>query len=141
MNMRILVIGKNGQLGQSIKKNVDEKKIHDLNNYDFVFTSYFWTDKNGKVKGKFNVPKKVNYQDLLKTNPISCLTRMYDTKRIGKILSPKLKIRQDYVFCLKILKKSLLIKIYTHLHMRTVKKIINISVKLIKNYLNLKKKK
>ena len=37
MNMRILVIGKNGQLGQSIKKNVDEKKIHDLNNYDFVF--------------------------------------------------------------------------------------------------------
>jgi teichuronic acid biosynthesis glycosyltransferase TuaG len=75
------------------------------NNYDFVFTSYFWTDKNGKVKGTFNVPKKVNYQDLLKTNPISCLTRMYDTKRIGKILSPKLKIRQDYVFCLKILKK------------------------------------
>jgi dTDP-4-dehydrorhamnose reductase len=37
MNMRILVIGKNSQLGQSIKKNVDEKKIHNLNNYDFVF--------------------------------------------------------------------------------------------------------
>ena len=30
---------------------------------------------------------------------------MYDTKFIGKIYSPDLKIRQDYVFCLTILKK------------------------------------
>ena len=30
---------------------------------------------------------------------------MYDTYELGKIFSPKLKIRQDYVFCLKILKK------------------------------------
>jgi dTDP-4-dehydrorhamnose reductase len=35
--MRILVTGKNGQLGQSIKKIVDERKISNLINYEFVF--------------------------------------------------------------------------------------------------------
>ena len=47
----------------------------------------------------------MNYKYLLKTNPISCLTRMYDKEKLGVVLSPKIKIRQDYVFCLKILKK------------------------------------
>jgi glycosyltransferase involved in cell wall biosynthesis len=75
------------------------------NNYDFVFTSYFWMNEDGFKKGIFQVPKKIDYKTILKSNPISCLTRMYDTKYIGKIYSPKLKIRQDYVFCLKILKR------------------------------------
>ena len=35
--MKILVTGKNGQLGQSINKIVDEKKIGQLSNFDFVF--------------------------------------------------------------------------------------------------------
>jgi dTDP-4-dehydrorhamnose reductase len=35
--MRILVTGKNGQLGRSIRKIVDEKKISNLINYEFVF--------------------------------------------------------------------------------------------------------
>jgi len=35
--MRILVTGKNGQLGRSIKKIVVEKKITNLTNYDFIF--------------------------------------------------------------------------------------------------------
>jgi|TARA_B100000003_G_C10866146_1_gene345062 glycosyltransferase involved in cell wall biosynthesis len=74
-------------------------------NCEFVFTSYYWMEEKGKIKGKFNVPNVVDYRYILKTNPISCLTRMYDTKFIGKIYSPDLKIRQDYVFCLTILKK------------------------------------
>ena len=35
--MRILITGKNGQLGQSIKKIVDERKFPNLINYEFVF--------------------------------------------------------------------------------------------------------
>ena len=35
--MRILITGKNGQLGQSIKKIVDERKFPNPNNYEFVF--------------------------------------------------------------------------------------------------------
>ena len=35
--MKVLVTGKNGQLGQSIKKIVDEKKITNLSNYNFTF--------------------------------------------------------------------------------------------------------
>ena len=75
------------------------------NDFHFVFTSYYWVNEGGIKKGVFNVPEKVNYNYLLRTNPISCLTRMYDKLKLGLILSPKLKIRQDYVFCLKILKK------------------------------------
>lgn len=74
-------------------------------NCDFVFTSFYWMSEKGKKKGIFKVPKLVDYNYILKSNPISCLTRMYDSKHLGKILSPKLKIRQDYVFCLNILKR------------------------------------
>ena len=35
--MKVLVTGKNGQLGQSIKKIVDEKKITNLINFNFTF--------------------------------------------------------------------------------------------------------
>ena len=37
--MKILVTGKNGQLGQSIKRLLDEKSIANLNSFSFVFTS------------------------------------------------------------------------------------------------------
>lgn len=88
-------------------KNYLEKTLNFLrkNNYHFVFSSYYWVSVNGSKKGIFKVPKKVNYNYILRTNPISCLTRMYDKSKLGFISSPKLKIRQDYVFCLKILKK------------------------------------
>ena len=88
-------------------KNYLQKTLNFLrkNNYHFVFSSYYWVGVNGSKKGIFKVPKKVSYNYILRTNPISCLTRMYDKSRLGLIRSPKLKIRQDYVFCLKILKK------------------------------------
>ena len=88
-------------------KNFLKKTLNFIkkNNYDFVFTSYYWTDEKGSNMGIFNVPKRINYKEILKSNPISCLTRMYDTKKLGKVFSPSLKIRQDYIFCLNILKK------------------------------------
>ena len=75
------------------------------NRYYFVFTSYYWVSEEGYIRGIFKIPEKVSYNNILKSNPISCLTRMYDCYKLGKVLSPKLKIRQDFVFCLKILKK------------------------------------
>ena len=88
-------------------KNYLLKALHFIKNKNckFVFTSYYWMSEKGDVKGLFNVPEFVDYKYILKSNPISCLTRMYDTKKLGKIYSPNLKIRQDYVFCLKILKR------------------------------------
>ena len=35
--MRILVTGKNGQLGQSIQKEINKKINTHIDNYDFVF--------------------------------------------------------------------------------------------------------
>ena len=37
--MKILVTGKNGQLGQSIKRLLDEKCIASLSSFSFIFTS------------------------------------------------------------------------------------------------------
>jgi teichuronic acid biosynthesis glycosyltransferase TuaG len=53
------------------------------------------------------VRDKVNYSELLKTNSISCLSAMYDTKRVGKVHMPDgYKAREDYLCWLQILKKS-----------------------------------
>lgn len=84
-----------------------EKTIHFIrsNNYDLVYSNFFWTNEKGKILSKFLAPPRVEYKDLLVSNPISCLTRMYDTKSLGKVYMPKIKIRQDYVMCLNILKK------------------------------------
>ena len=37
--MKILVTGKNGQLGQSIKRLLDEKRIVNHSSFSFIFTS------------------------------------------------------------------------------------------------------
>jgi len=76
------------------------------NNYYFVFSSYRRTDENlNPLLCDFIVPKRVNYFDLLKTCPISCLTAIYDTKPYGKFYMPNIAKRQDYALWLRILKK------------------------------------
>ena len=76
------------------------------NNVEFVFSSYDRKDETlEKDNGTFYVPQRVSYDDLLKTCPISCLTAMYDTDVIGKILMPDILKRQDFALWLQILKK------------------------------------
>ncbi|PHR59470.1 MAG: glycosyl transferase [Arcobacter sp.] len=76
------------------------------NNVKFVFSSYDRKDETlQKDNGTFYVPEKVSYDDLLKTCPISCLTAMYDTDGIGKVLMPDILKRQDFALWLQILKK------------------------------------
>ena len=53
------------------------------------------------------VPDKLTYNDLLKTNSISCLTAMYDTSIVGiPLFDESLKsMRDDFAYWLAILKK------------------------------------
>lgn len=74
------------------------------NNYVFVFSSYNRVNENGEFIDTFNVPFKVSYKSLLKTCPISCLTAIYDSEKIGKLYMPDIKKRQDYALWLDILK-------------------------------------
>lgn len=79
------------------------------NNKDifFTFSSYHRKNEDFSIdNGTFLVPKKVSYYDLLKTCPISCLTAMYDSKELGKVLMPKILKRQDYGLWLELLKKT-----------------------------------
>ena len=74
------------------------------NNHSFTFTAYNKIDEKGKKFGEINVPTKVNYNDLLKTCSIGCLTAIYDSKELGKIYMPLIRKRQDYGLWLRILK-------------------------------------
>lgn len=75
------------------------------NDYAFVFASYkrFSASEN-RYMSDFIVPNKVNYKSLLKTCPISCLTALYDVKKLGKQYMPIIDKRQDYGLWLKLLK-------------------------------------
>ena len=72
-------------------------------NSSFVFSSYKRVDENLKPLLKdFIVPNKVTYKDILKSNPISCLTAFID---IGKKYMPIIRKRQDFGLWLAYLKE------------------------------------
>lgn len=72
----------------------------------FVFASYKRCDELSlaPVHKDFIVPEKVNYQDILKTNSISCLTAFIDIERLGKKYMPEVRYRQDMGLWLRYLK-------------------------------------
>ncbi len=74
------------------------------NNYAFTYTSYH-IFKDDVEEGIMKVPEKVTHQELLKTCSIGCLTVIYDTDKLGKMLMPIISRRQDFALWLKILKE------------------------------------
>lgn len=72
----------------------------------FVFSSYRRSNENLEfVYSDFIVPEKVSYEDILKTNSISCLTAFIDIKKLGKKTMPEIRKRQDMGLWLKYLKE------------------------------------
>lgn len=75
------------------------------NDYGLVFSSYEVIDKNSnKALNDFIAPDRVNYQDMLKTSSIGCLTAVYNVQKLGKIYMQDVW-SADYVFWLTVLKK------------------------------------
>lgn len=85
-----------------------EKQINFMleNEVAFSYTAYEKIDENGVPFQTMPVPKKINYNNLLKTNVIGCLTAVYDTKYLGKIYMPTNTKREDFAAWLSILKKT-----------------------------------
>jgi len=81
-----------------------EKQINFLTTNDlaFTFSAYQKIDEKGEKGGIVKIPEDINYNHLLKTCPIGCLTAIYDTDKIGKIYMPEIRKRQDYGLWLKI---------------------------------------
>ncbi len=86
-----------------------EKSIQFMseNNAAIVYSSYRRLSEDLTVDlGEFIVPEKTNYNRMLKTCVISCLTGMYHIERSGgKVYMPDVRKRQDYCLWLELLKK------------------------------------
>ena len=75
---------------------------------EIVYASYRRVNVEGKeILRPFIVPDKVNYDGLLKTCSISCLTALFDKEKTGEVFfNEALKsMRDDFVFWLNLLKK------------------------------------
>lgn len=77
-------------------------------NAAFSHTSYGFINEEGEIINKtFHVSNKpIKYKDLLKRTEISCLTAMYDVRKVDKMYMPNLRVKQDYALWLSILKKG-----------------------------------
>lgn len=85
-----------------------EKQIAFMREKDAVlsYTAYKKMDEAGRIRdGVVQVREKVSYSDLLSTCDIGCLTAIYDSHKIGKLLMPVVN-HEDYALWLKILKKG-----------------------------------
>ena len=89
-------------MSEKLKKQIE---FMNKNNLSLTYSSYKLTDDNDNDLGEFITKEQISYNSLLKTNSIGCLTAIYDTKKIGKILMPTIRQKQDYGLWLKILKE------------------------------------
>ncbi|WP_299060637.1 glycosyltransferase family 2 protein [uncultured Polaribacter sp.] len=77
------------------------------NNYALSYTSYEIINEQGVLKDKIILCKeKLDYNRMLYSNEIGCLTAMYNKDLLGKVLMPNIRKRQDYGLWLKILKSE-----------------------------------
>lgn len=75
------------------------------NNSGFSFSSFErWNEDFTKKFDDFIIPEKINYNQLLFTCPISCLTAFIDIEKYGKLYMPLIDKRQDYALWLNYLK-------------------------------------
>jgi len=73
------------------------------------YSSYFIMDEYSVVKGLFNVPKEVSYNDMLKTSIIGTLTMVYNVKELGKYYFLDIG-HEDYVLKLELVKKIIFVR-------------------------------
>lgn len=74
---------------------------------DICFSSYDLINEKGEnLNKRVKALKTISYRKLLKSNYIGNLTGIYNTEVLGKIKSPNLQKRQDWLLWLTALKKS-----------------------------------
>lgn len=86
------------------KLEIQIKFMIDKNIY-LSYTHYFQANSSNKFTHIVVSPARVNYQMMLKTNYIGCLTAIYDTEYLGKMAMPERRKRQDWLLWLQILEK------------------------------------
>jgi len=74
-------------------------------NQAFSYASYRLIDARDGVLGVFTVAPSITRADLLKVSSVSCLTAMYDTRHLGRMYMPDIRVGHDYALWLEILKR------------------------------------
>jgi len=91
-------------ISNKLEFQVDFMQQH---NCDVSYTSYYQIDENGNpLKKLVKALPMLSYNKYLKTNYIGNLTGMYNVATLGKITSPNLRKRQDWLLWLSAIKKS-----------------------------------
>jgi teichuronic acid biosynthesis glycosyltransferase TuaG len=86
-----------------LEKQIDFMKKNEIT---FSFSNYHFINEAGVVSTEVKVPLSVTYDSLLKGNVVACLTAIYDTQALGKVLMPDIRKRQDFGLWLAITKKG-----------------------------------
>ncbi|MCS5420420.1 MULTISPECIES: glycosyltransferase family 2 protein [Psychrilyobacter] len=90
------------------KKEKLEKQISFMkkNKVLISYTGYEKINENGTIRGEIKVPKNVTYHESLKGNIMGCLTVIYNCEKLGKKYFKELKMSEDHVLWLEILKDT-----------------------------------
>lgn len=88
-------------LSHKLETQISFMKSNDI---AFSFTSYKFLTEEGQITTEVKAPKEISYSKLLKGNVIACLTAVYDTEKLGKVLMPDILKRQDFGLWLRITK-------------------------------------
>lgn len=88
------------------KKLEKQLKFMTDNNYYFSFTACDLHKEDGSYFGHQSVPKKVTYRSLLRNCAVPSSTAVYDCSRIGKMLMPSIRKRQDWCLWLDIVRET-----------------------------------
>ncbi len=89
------------------KKLETQLAFMNSNDCDVCFSSYDLMNEDGTfLNTQVQALKTLPYKKLLKSNYVGNLTGIYNVEVLGKILSPNLQKRQDWLLWLAVIKKS-----------------------------------
>lgn len=87
-------------------KIAKQLEVFDLQSPAIVFSSYDVIREPTKKRVRTVTAAPVlHFKNMLITDPIGCLTAVYDTRQVGKIFMPELRQRQDWGLWMRVLKR------------------------------------
>lgn len=85
-------------------------KFMQENDYEFTYTKYRRMKEDGELtNGISAAPGTLDYDDLMKSCVIGCLTVMLDREKIGEERMVNIRTRQDYAFWLALTRKGFVV--------------------------------
>jgi teichuronic acid biosynthesis glycosyltransferase TuaG len=92
-------------LPEKLEKQLQFMQVNDV---AFSFTQYYPVNEAGEKTGAVEdeIPDKIEYNQLIKSNVIGCLTVMLDLEKTGPVRMVNIRTRQDYVLWLELCKRG-----------------------------------